>query len=62
MGGQSRKNDFPIQKKIGKEIRRSKYLFLQNITSLVTARFYYFLGEIIFLYNRINNKLKKIIE
>jgi hypothetical protein len=61
LGGQSRIKDPKIERKIDREIRYSKYLFLRNVTNWPTAYFLYILGKFISLNRRGRKRLKSIV-
>lgn len=60
IGGQSRKNDIELCKRISKEIEYSKYLFLKNITPWPIAFGLFVLGKNIKFYRRLKRKIIKI--
>lgn len=58
IGGQSRKDDKIISKRILKEVEYSKYLFLKKTTNWLTAIVLFYLGKIITLKRRVFKKIK----
>lgn len=58
IGGQSGLNTTQNNFYLNKEIQRSKYLFLQNVTNEPTAYFLFLLGKMVSIYRRGKRKLK----
>jgi len=60
IGGQSGLSSTQNNIYLNKEIQRSKYLFLQNVTNRPTAYFLFQLGKIIPIFTRIKRKIKGV--
>jgi len=61
LGGQSGLNTAQNNIFLNREIQRSKYLFLQNVTNGLTAYTLFQLGKIIPIFTRIKRKIKSAI-
>ncbi len=59
IGGQSGLASFQNNTFLNKQIQYSKYLFLQNVSTLPTAYFLFLVGKMVSIYRRVKRKIKR---